>query len=616
MIYDVSNPSFPVRRGRLAPTSQPVYPTGGGGSITIPFVQCALGPGGYLMAISSMDDGNNNMYGRLSTIDVSNPDNPQEVAYFNTGTDYAHDFGPTGLAARSSRVFMTEFSWNTSSRLQVVDVNSSNGSLTVRSSYSPIALNGAAAPQLEASTSGAYVYSINYSGIEVFSANPATGALAYQGALTTGGGDGNDCARFFSVGLSSYLYLGYGSGFRIINVTTATAPAIVGLPWSTQSPVADIQISAGRAYLSTHGSGLLIYDVSSPLAPAAAGSFHVVPSGVSSAVYGNDLYLALGDPMHGFKTLDVSIPRLLYKLAAPGSSGLISLAATDRYAYAGNGSTLDIYDISSGTWPSYSTTVNLSSRGGTGGIAVSGNLLITGSSSVSVYDITNPLSPTFLASLPVPNYVEDVRICGSLVFVACRDFGLKIIDISTPASPKEMGSLSLSNPSYSLAPVGSYVLVTHGYTKMAVVDVSDPLAPRLVNDYTVNYYGPGGSLNWGNHVEVASNYAYLAEGSGGLVILDISNPASPVDKGHVAPPATLQDYDSVAVQGEYAFVTRENSQLSLINISDPANPVLVSSLGPVAGNEYPKQLVVSGNKVIAVSTGSGNFGGVIGYVTQ
>ena len=399
---------------------------------------------------------------------------------------------------------------------------------------------------------------------------------------------------------------------RIINVTAPTAPWVTAT-FATPSGVVDIQLASGRAYLCTTGSGLLIEDVSNPLAPSGAGSFQVVPSAVCSAVAGNSLFLALGDPMRGFKTLDVSLPRLVFSQAAQGSNLLVNLAVSDRYAYATDYLGFDIYDISGGL----ALRSTVSPQGGAGGVDLSGNLLITGCTSLSVYDISNPTAPALLSSLPVPNYVMDVRIRGSLVYVACRDFGLKIIDISTPSSPKELGSLALAVQSTSLATIGNYVLVAHARNGLAVVDVTDPLAPRLAKDVTVPYYGPGGSSNSGNWIDISGNFAYLAEGSGGLVIYDVSSPTSPVEKGHCAPTSTMQDYSSVTIQGEYAFVSRQSKGISLINVSDPNSPVVVSTLGSVVSpQEDPRQVVVFGRSVFTVSPGGTVYPGIIRYVTE
>ena len=206
VIYDVSTPSMPIRRGRLAPTSQPVYPELGSGSITVPFVRCALGPGGYLVAVSAVGDDQVNMYGRLSLIDVSNPDSPYEKSSYITGGGASADFGPTALAVRGNRVFMTEITTNAVPRMEVVDIDPPTGTLNLQSNA---AVEGNTV-QVDANDSGTSVYSINYSGIEVFS---ITGGVPGKvGTLTTGSGDGNDCSRFFTSGGSSYLYMGNRSG--------------------------------------------------------------------------------------------------------------------------------------------------------------------------------------------------------------------------------------------------------------------------------------------------------------------------------------------------------------------------------------------------------------------
>ncbi|MCX7040635.1 MAG: hypothetical protein NT005_16060, partial [Spirochaetes bacterium] len=162
------------------------------------------------------------------------------------------------------------------------------------------------------------------------------------------------------------------------------------------------------------------------------------------------------------------------------------------------------------------------------------------------------------------------------------------------------------------------VLLTHGYKDIAVVDVSDPLAPRLLKDYTPLYHGPGGSQNWGYGIETAGSFAYVAEGDGGLIILDISTPSLPIERGHVSPASTMQGYYNVAVQGEFAYVTRDSRGVSVISVADPDNPVLVSTLGPLQSpEEYPREIVVSGSTLVTVSPGGGtSYQGLLPYDTK
>ena len=53
-------------------------------------------------------------------------------------------------------------------------------------------------------------------------------------------------------------------------------------------------------------------------------------------------------------------------------------------------------------------------------------------------------------------------------------------------------------------------------------------------------------------VSISGNYAYVADYKTGLVIVDISNPSSPVLKGGYDTPGGAH---GVAVSGNYAYVT-------------------------------------------------------------
>lgn len=614
VVYDILVPGAPVRQGKLGHPSQPLY--SGPGTITTPFLACALGPNGYVVAISGVDDGENVMYGRVSVIDVTNPAAPIEVGYQNTGTSApGDDYQALGFAVSGTRVFVNEWSWSGSPRLKDFDINPATGALTPKKEIA--ALGGDAGSVQQTEAAGNTVYQATDTGVQIFTADATTGVFTLKYTLTTGLSDHNRTVRYFTSGASKYLYLGNWAGFRIIDVTNDTNPSVVST-WTTPSSVIDIRLASGRAYISTSSSGLLVYDVSAPLSPALAGSYRVVAGTSCSVPAGDALFLGLADPMRGFRTLDAGIPRPAYHGDAAGSNYVMDLAVRDRFAYTTSNGVIDIYDLGGGIWPLKVATISTSAQGGSGGIAVSGNLLVTGSTTVSLYDISTPLSPSLLASIPVATYLTDVKIAGSFVHAAIRDFGLKIIDISSPNAPKELGSLPLAGGQVkSLAVTGTTAYVTHGYTKIAVIDVSDPLAPRLLMDFIPGYHGPVSSQNWGYDIETAGSFAYVAEGDGGLIIVDISNPSSPVERGHVSPPSTMQDYYRVAVQGEYAYVARDSGGVSLVSIADPDNPVLVSTIvPPVSPADYPRDIAIQGSTLVTVSPGVGSYGGLIGYVTK
>lgn len=100
---------------------------------------------------------------------------------------------------------------------------------------------------------------------------------------------------------------------------------------------------------------------------------------------------------------------------------------------------------------------------------------------------------------------------------------------------------------------------------------------------------------WGGPVQatqVVGNLAYVARGSG-LVILDVSDPASMVELASIDLGANVYD---VAVQGNYAFVgARAPALLSVVDVSVPSEPTLVvTGLGPGRGGS-PTDVTIGGN---------------------
>jgi hypothetical protein len=74
--------------------------------------------------------------------------------------------------------------------------------------------------------------------------------------------------------------------------------------------------------------------------------------------------------------------------------------------------------------------------------------------------------------------------------------------------------------------------------------------------------------------DVAGEFAYLATGSSGLQIVDVSNPGSPVLAGSVDTPGTAT---AVTVVGFFAYVADQLSGLQLIDVSNPQSPLIRGS---------------------------------------
>src|SRR6266542_2673201 len=82
---------------------------------------------------------------------------------------------------------------------------------------------------------------------------------------------------------------------------------------------------------------------------------------------------------------------------------------------------------------------------------------------------------------------------------------------------------------------------------------------------------------------VVTNRAYVADG-GSLVVLDVSDPALPVQLGSRNTPGVAS---SVVVSGVHAFVACATAGLQVFNVANPSNIVLVSSFVTNVGGWFP-----------------------------
>ncbi|HUX37002.1 MAG TPA: hypothetical protein VMV44_03800 [Rectinemataceae bacterium] len=630
-IYDLSTPSSPIRVGSLPAPSHNAYsdlPTGGSYVYTptvMPWLQLRASTEGYLVAIAGADDGTNINYGRTSVIDVSNPAAPVEVAGYdaNASGSYLTDLEPIGLAIGEPadtgavgilRIWLSEFTWNSSPRVELVDFDLSAKTLTSKRTIGDSNI-GNGGRYIE--TRGNLACLSQYNGLDIFQTDAGATSLSLASSFVDTSVNASSL-QFFVKGASTYVCYGtWAAGIKIVDLTNPAAPVAVTPPssWSTLTVgINDIALADSRAWVGTNGSGLLVFDMSDPLAATPTASFPVSPFVGTSALVGRDLYLGFGTSgwsAPGIKVIDAGIPRPTYTASATGPNYLREGALSGKLLYAPAGLTIEIYDVSTSP-PTRAASYSTAGEQVTDptGIAISGNILVTGGAKVLFYDISSPLSPVLLSSVAIPQYLTGVAIRGSLVYVTCRDFGLKIIDISTPTAPKELGICALSSSSRSIGLSGDYAIVPHGNTYAAVIDVADPLNPVLVKD--VALANPSGN-NFVNGVAVQGGVAYIGLGGGGLSIVDFSVPSSAVEKAHVASPVgDFQGFQYLAAQGDYLFASRYTNGLSLFYVRNPAAPSLVSTvLHPAGLAESVGGLVLDKGMVYALS--NGGFQGLIVY---
>ena len=107
---------------------------------------------------------------------------------------------------------------------------------------------------------------------------------------------------------------------------------------------------------------------------------------------------------------------------------------------------------------------------------------------------------------------------------------------------------------------GNYAYVATGDNGLVIVDVTNPSSPTFKG----KYYTSGSIYS----IAVSGNYAYAADFTKGLLVIDISNSFSPVLKGSY----NTLDTDGIVVSGNYAYIA--NSGLVIVNISNSSSPIV------------------------------------------
>jgi hypothetical protein len=141
---------------------------------------------------------------------------------------------------------------------------------------------------------------------------------------------------------------------------------------------------------------------------------------------------------------------------------------------------------------------------------------------VVVVDLEEPLEPRIVATVPLID-VHSVALQFRYLFVTDRD-GLKAIDVTDPAAPALVPDNVIGlGSARRLHLARTYAYVAAGSDGLAVVDITRPTAMRLLTRFREGLEDP-----W--DVAVASTnaslFAYVADGDGGLKVLQLTSPDS------------------------------------------------------------------------------------------
>ena len=203
--------------------------------------------------------------------------------------------------------------------------------------------------------------------------------------------------------------------------------------------------------------------------------------------------------------------------------------------------------------------------------SIGGNqhLVLSGGSKMWLINVQNPTTPSLVASVEVApgTTCEGIATSGTYAYIAAGDAGFRIYDISTPSNPSFVTSIDSLEYCESVVISGQYAYVAAG-SRSFIIDISNPSAPVYVGRMT----GYGG---YHQYINVRSGYAYICNYDAGLQIVNVTNPASPVNVMEI--PSGYRTA-RIIFDGNYGYVAIGDAGVAIYSTVNPASPVYVTQI--------------------------------------
>ena len=405
-----------------------------------------------------------------------------------------------------------------------------------------------------------------------------------------------------SINSTQYIVASGGSKLWLINVQDPTKPSLVSATDVGVGAVCEGLATSGTyAYIAAGSGGFKIYSISNPAAPSLVAS-------IDSAVYCESVvisapyaYLAANTTSNyqGKSFIyDISNPAApVYKSTIMGYGGYHQyLSVRGGYLYICDyNAGLQVINVSDVTKPV--NVVNIPSGYRTASIVFDGNYgyVAVGDSGMSVYNVTNPAAPTLAGRIGTTGRAAfvsygAVTVSGSPVghiFISNRNpvSGLSAVNVSNPAKPTTSAFLSANQAATGIAYTPFYsngkVYIAYGSAGLRIVDVSNPSGAALISTTPL-----GGDSR---SVVVSGTTAFVAARDSGVFVVDAADPANPVKLKTIKTPTAR----GIAVNGNYVYVAASDSGVGIINATNSKSPVLVGYTHP--GSQYGENVAVAGN---------------------
>jgi hypothetical protein len=405
-----------------------------------------------------------------------------------------------------------------------------------------------------------------------------------------------------SINSTFYIVACGGSKMWIINVQNPTAPFLVStIEASPGSTCEGIATSGTYAYIAGGSGGLKIYDITTPAAPTFVSEVTTLDYCESVIISQPYIYIAANtttDYKGKSYIYDISTPKTpVYKSTIMGYGGYHQyMNVRSGYAYICDyNAGLQVINVSDVTNPINVVAIPLNFA--TGGITFDGNYayVAIGDSGICIFNVVNPASPVLISKIKTPGtakavYYGAISISGTptghiYASNAGSAPGMSAINVSIPATPVTSAFLAAipapTGTAYSPFYLNGKIYVAYGTAGLRILDVSNPSSTTLLSTTALGGDSRG--------AVVSGNYAYIAARDSGVFVVDVTNAASPVKLNTLK----TKRANGIAISGNYLYVAAADSGLAVASITSPATPAFVAFTHP--GAQYGENVAVAGS---------------------
>ncbi|MGA1874953.1 MAG: hypothetical protein ACMUIA_05060 [bacterium] len=349
--------------------------------------------------------------------------------------------------------------------------------------------------------------------------------------------------------------------------------------------ITDVKVKGEYLYVVDSQYGLYVVDIKMPDQPRMASRLPLASGRVSIEIWNDLAMITAGE--YGLDLVDISLsarPAFLHHISTEGTASCVAVEAEEgKYLYIANGYhgfvLVDIQALTS----SIPLGGHLPVKGNIWDLVVSGGkaYVSAGSSGLRVADVSDSWDPHFIYSLGA----EDLRISPTnptnVNILDCCLYrnGLYLVNGSSLCAfsksqdrPSLLRTIREFDVIQSIVIKGDYLYMLKLMEGLKIFRLDSSLIPSSCSNLSL------GSSMTNQDLSIENGLAYVASGSQGLWIINVSNPSYPGIVWHDANAFNKLPVFDVRVKEDYAYLLNGNYGITIVDLSVKQDPIKIKRI--------------------------------------